>query len=120
MTMNLDLLMAQLERVVEPCSLSMGNPMSICDMGLVEELRFELGEVSVVLCLTDPACINYGKIRQFVTDVLMEVPGVESVRVSLSTTQLWTSDRVRVKPPAAQPVHFMPSAARTKTTPGDL
>jgi len=111
MTTDNALLMAQLERVVEPCSLSMGSPMSICDMGLVEELRFDRGVVNVVLCLTDPGCINYRKIREFITDVLMEVPEVESVKVSLSTTQLWTPDRVRPKP-TDQPVHFVRAAAR--------
>lgn len=112
MTTDTASLMAQLERVVEPCSLSMGSPMSICDMGLVEELRFERGAVSVVLCLTDPGCINYPKIRQYITDVLMDVPEVESVKVSLSTTQLWTPDRVRPRS-TDQPVYFVRAAVRT-------
>src|ERR1700688_337019 len=111
-------LMAQLERVAEPCSLSMGRPMSICDMGLIEELRFERGVVSVVLCLTDPGCINYPKIRQYITDVLMEVPEVESVKVSLSTTQLWTPDRVRPRT-TDQPVHFVRASARTTNKRGE-
>lgn len=58
MTPDSATLTAQLERVVEPCSLSMGSPMSICDMGLVEDVRFDRGVASVVLCLTDPACAD--------------------------------------------------------------
>jgi metal-sulfur cluster biosynthetic enzyme len=38
--------------------------------------------VGVVLCLTDPGCINYPKNRQYIIDVLMEVPEVEKVQVS--------------------------------------
>ena len=49
MTPNHDALMECLERVVEPCSLSMGSPMSICDMGLIEDVRFVDGAVEVVL-----------------------------------------------------------------------
>ena len=118
MTLDSPTLMAQLERVVEPCSLSMGNPMSICEMGLIEDLRFDGGVVDVVLCLTDPGCVNYGKIRQFITDVLKELPQVASVNVSLSTTELWTPDRVRRKP-AAQTIQFVPRPARSQTTKGD-
>ena len=118
MTTDTAFLLAQLERVVEPCSLSMGSPMSICDMGLVEELRFDRGVVNVVLCLTDPGCINYPKIRQFITDVLMEAPEVESVQVSLSTTQLWTPDRVRPRT-TVQRVHFVRAAVRTTNKRGE-
>jgi metal-sulfur cluster biosynthetic enzyme len=106
-------LMAHLERVVDPCSLSMGNPMSICDMGFVEELRVEGGVVSVMLCLTDPGCINYATIRQFITDVLMEVPEVASVEVRLSTTELWTPDRLRPTP-AVHPLQFVRTPGRAQ------
>jgi metal-sulfur cluster biosynthetic enzyme len=87
-------LMERLETVFDPCSLSMGRPMSICEMGLVETLTCEDGVVSVVLCLTEPGCVNYGKIRQYVTDALLQSPDVKSVAVSLSTTQLWSPERV--------------------------
>jgi hypothetical protein len=49
MTPDRDTLLRQFERVLEPCSLSMGSPMSICDMGLVEDVRFANGVVDVVL-----------------------------------------------------------------------
>lgn len=105
--LNQATLMAQLDKVIEPCSLSMGSPMSICDMGLVEEVVFEQGVVRVVLCLTDPACVNYGKIRQFITDVLMELSAVASVEVTHTTQVLWTPDRVK---PAAvtKPIRVVP------------
>lgn len=98
-------LMAALEHVVEPCSLAMGKPMSICDMGLIEDVSFDQGVVRVVLCLTDPACVNYAKISQFIHDVLLRLPLVESVQVSQTTTVLWTSERVRETPP--QPIRLV-------------
>jgi metal-sulfur cluster biosynthetic enzyme len=92
-----DALMSRLESVFDPCSLAMGRPMSICEMGLIETLTCEDGVVSVVLCLTEPGCVNYGKIRQYVMDVLLQSPGVKSVAVTLSTTQIWSPERVRTR-----------------------
>jgi metal-sulfur cluster biosynthetic enzyme len=98
MSVEPDILLASLEQVLDPCSVSMGRPMSICELGLVEQVSWSAGVVTIVLCLTDPGCINYGKIRQYVSDVLMQVPGVESVNVSLSTTQLWSPELMRATP----------------------
>lgn len=93
-----DELMAQLQQVVEPCSVSMGNQMSICEMGLVEDVSFADGIASVVLCLTDPSCINFGKISQYVRDVLMELPSVRQVEITHTTEVLWTPDRIAAPP----------------------
>ncbi len=88
-------LLRQLERVIEPCSVAMGNPANICEMGLVEGVTLIGGRARVVLCLTDPSCINYGKIRQYITDALMQLDAVKSVEVTQTTEVLWTPDRVR-------------------------
>jgi len=98
-------LMQQLAKVVEPCSVAMGNPLNICEMGLIEDATLVDGTARVVLCLTDPACINYGRIRQYITDTLMRLDGVESVEVTHTTEALWTPDRVK-RGPRLQPVRF--------------
>jgi metal-sulfur cluster biosynthetic enzyme len=90
-----DNLMRQLAQVVEPCSVAMGNPANICEMGLVEQVTLTDGTARVVLCLTDPACINYGRIRQYITDVLLQLEAVKSVEVTHTTEVLWTPDRVK-------------------------
>ena len=99
-------LWAQLAKVAEPCSLAMGSPMSICDMGLVEEVAFDQGIVRVVLCLTDPACVNYSKICAYVTDVLKELTLVERVEITQTTSVLWTPDRV-TSPSTVKPVRIV-------------
>jgi metal-sulfur cluster biosynthetic enzyme len=98
-------LLRQLERVIEPCSVAMGNPANICEMGLIEGVTLIDGTARVVLCLTDPSCINYGKIRQYITDALMQLDAVKSVEVTHSTEVLWTPDRVR-RNPGSQPIRF--------------
>jgi metal-sulfur cluster biosynthetic enzyme len=87
-------LLAQLDKVLEPCSIAMGRPQSIRQMGLIEELSVRNGTARVVLCLTDPACINYGRIVRYITDALLELDEVNAVEVSQTTEKLWTPDRV--------------------------
>jgi metal-sulfur cluster biosynthetic enzyme len=98
-------LMRQLAKVPEPCSVAMGNPVNICEMGLIEDVTLEDGTARVVLCLTDPSCINYGRIRQYITDCLLQLEAVRAVEVTHTTEVLWTPDRVR-RGPRTQPLRF--------------
>lgn len=87
--------MEALRSVPEPCSILMKTPMDICEMGLVEQVQIDGDTVAVTLLLTDPGCVHFTSMRKFITDVLLGHDGVEHVEVSMSTTQLWTSDRVK-------------------------
>jgi metal-sulfur cluster biosynthetic enzyme len=90
---TLDAIRAQLRKVPEPCGLLMRAPLDICEMGLVDEISCSGGRVRVVLVLTDPSCVHFGGMRRYITDVLLELPGVNAVEVAISTTTLWTPDR---------------------------
>jgi metal-sulfur cluster biosynthetic enzyme len=83
----------QLRKVPEPCALLMRTPLDICEMGLVDEISCGGGTVRVELVLTDTSCAHYAGLRGYITDVLLELPGVQSVEVTISTTKLWTPDR---------------------------
>jgi metal-sulfur cluster biosynthetic enzyme len=84
---------AQLRKVPEPCALLMRTPLDICEMGLVDEIGCDAGTVRVELVLTDTSCVHYAGLRGYITDMLLELPGVQSVDVTISTTKLWTPDR---------------------------
>jgi metal-sulfur cluster biosynthetic enzyme len=88
-----DAIRAQLRKVPEPCGLLMRTPLDICEMGLVDEIRCAEGRVRVVLVLTDTSCVHFGGMRRYITDVLLELPGIDAVEVTMSTTVLWTPDR---------------------------
>jgi metal-sulfur cluster biosynthetic enzyme len=88
-----DAIRAQLRKVPEPCGLLMRAPLDICEMGLVDEISCSGGRVRIVLVLTDPSCVHFGGMRRYITDVLLELPGVDAVEVAISTTTLWTPDR---------------------------
>jgi metal-sulfur cluster biosynthetic enzyme len=96
-------LTAQLDKVLDPCSIAMGRPLTIGQMGLIEELSLIDGTARVVLCLTDPACINYAKIARYITDALMELDEVHAVEVTHTTETLWTPDRVQAARPRRDP-----------------
>lgn len=95
MTPSREQVLEALKRVPEPCSLAMGSATDIVGMGLVEDVRIAAGRVRIELVLADPSCVHFASIRRYVGDVLLPLTGVESVEVAISTTELWTPDRVR-------------------------
>jgi metal-sulfur cluster biosynthetic enzyme len=86
--------MEALRSVPEPCSIAMKTPLDITEMGLVEDVAIDGGRVAIVLVLTDPSCVHFLSMRRFIADALLALDGVEDVEVTMSTTQLWTSDRL--------------------------
>jgi metal-sulfur cluster biosynthetic enzyme len=83
-----------LRRVPEPCSIIMKTPMDICEMGLVEAIEIDGPHVDVTLVLTDPSCVHFTAMSRFITDELLQIDGVASVDVRITTRTLWTPDRV--------------------------
>jgi len=83
-----------LEAVVDPCSKAMGKPMDIVTMGLVESISIDGHKVTLTVILTDANCFFFGDIEHFVADVLTDLPGVDEVDVQISSTTLWSPDRV--------------------------
>jgi metal-sulfur cluster biosynthetic enzyme len=98
MAVGVEEVMAALRSVPEPCSIAMKTPLDITEMGLVEDVAVDGGSVAVVLVLTDPSCVHFLSMRRFIRDALLELDGVDAVEVTMSTTQLWTSDRLARRP----------------------
>lgn len=90
-----------LESVIDPCSKALGSPMDIVTMGLVEKIVIDGGDITITVILTDAACYFFTAIEKFVADVLIDLPGVQSVDVQISSTTLWSPDRVRRSLPLA-------------------
>lgn len=84
----------RLREVPEPCSIAMAAPQSIVDMGLVESISVDGPTVRVCLVLTDPSCVHFMSMRRYIRDVLARLDGVRDVVVTMSTTRLWTPDRM--------------------------
>jgi len=94
---------AALETVQDPCSVAMQSPLNLVHMGLVESVEVIGDAVRIELLLTDPMCFFFKDILESVRDAVRPVPGVGSVDVRLSHTELWTRDRIGTVTPRLTP-----------------
>lgn len=90
---------ARLATIPEPCSLAMGSPTNLRDMGLIDSVTHGAdGAVVVILCLTDASCVHFRSMQQYIRDEVSALPGVTSVTIGQTLDKLWTPDRIRHKP----------------------
>jgi metal-sulfur cluster biosynthetic enzyme len=89
-----DAVREELSEVLDPCSCSTDRPVNIVDMGLVEEVVVEGGDVHVSMLLTSQACMYFMNMSQEIENRLLDLPDVESVTVSQEREGLWTPDRM--------------------------
>jgi metal-sulfur cluster biosynthetic enzyme len=67
-----------LGRVLDPCSVGAGNPISLLDMGLVRDWRVTAaGDVHVRMCVTGPTCTL---VPHFTGQARTELERIEGVR----------------------------------------
>lgn len=92
MTANItkDLIIEKLGTIYDP-----EIPVNIWELGLIYEIEFpKPSEVIVHMTLTAPGCPIADEIVQQVHDVVLEVPGIESVTVNLVFEPAWTPDKM--------------------------
>jgi metal-sulfur cluster biosynthetic enzyme len=74
--------MAQLNRVQDPCSIAALRPMGLVDMGIIDRVDFTpAGEVDIYLRLTSPACYLVTFLESAVVEKVSSCAGVAAVRV---------------------------------------
>lgn len=89
--------MDRLHTVQDPCSLGVGSPIDIVDMGLIEKIAISNdGDVTVHLVLTQPTCWYFNDMREHIIHALEDLPSVRTVRVEVFE-ELWSPDRMRRK-----------------------
>ena len=89
---NSDIL-SMLATIPEPCSIALGEPTNIVNMGLVESITISRSSVTVELCLTDTACVHYPAMKHYIAETLRALGGVTQTQVTITTDVLWTPDR---------------------------
>jgi metal-sulfur cluster biosynthetic enzyme len=75
--------------VVDPCSIATGIPLTLFEMGMVEDIAMGDGQVTVTLVLTSPVCWQAGNIIQAVETSVGRVPGVASVICTVDHDAGW-------------------------------
>jgi metal-sulfur cluster biosynthetic enzyme len=86
-----DRVMEGLEDVIDPCSVTAGAPLSIVDMGLLNELCVDDdGAVRVSMRATSAMCTMIAGIMKVAEERLARVEGVTRVEVQLCSGGIWT------------------------------
>jgi ring-1,2-phenylacetyl-CoA epoxidase subunit PaaD len=70
---------------------------SIVDMGLVQRLQEQEGQVTVELTLTSTGCPCADWIREDIEQRLLAEPGVREVKVVFSWERPWTPQRLTLR-----------------------
>jgi metal-sulfur cluster biosynthetic enzyme len=84
----------RLADVVDPCSVGAGNPMNVVEMGLVDDVRLDDGELTIRMCLTSPQCLMLEHFAVEARRVTSDLPGVRTVTVRGDNGMEWTPDRM--------------------------
>jgi metal-sulfur cluster biosynthetic enzyme len=74
---------AALGRIVDPCSIATGVPISLASMGMVKSVTELAGAVHITLTLTSPICWQASNILASIEATVGALPGVASVTCSL-------------------------------------
>lgn len=83
-----------LDSIEDPCSVAVGLPLGLAEMGLVERVEFAPGSglVRLHLRLTSPTCMMAGYFATRAQEVLRALPGIEAVQVQIDQGLDWTPD----------------------------
>lgn len=89
-----DQVRAELDTVLDPCSIYNGTRLSFVELGMVERISTPApGQVTVRMLLDDPVCLYVSRIHDEVRAAALRVPGVDSVEIEFSGDEIWTDDR---------------------------
>jgi metal-sulfur cluster biosynthetic enzyme len=84
-----------LQRIEDPCSVSMKADWSVFDLGLLERVQADGDEIVVEIVLTDPFCPFFEKLDEMIVTAVAEETGSDSVRVEVSGDAGWHPGRAR-------------------------
>lgn len=84
----------RLDTVRDPCSVRMGKPLGLVQMGLVESVVVEADAIRVRLVLTGPGCVFYFRFAEDIERVLAPVAAGRDIDVAIEDAIMWTADRM--------------------------
>jgi metal-sulfur cluster biosynthetic enzyme len=88
----LDDVMGRLQQIVDPCSAATQVPLSIVEMGMVQNVEFASGNVAVALRMTSPLCHALPYFQMEVERVLASMPGIGEVTCTFDHGANWQPD----------------------------
>lgn len=85
---------SELNEVLDPCSTFTDNPVSIVDLGIVDEVVVADGTANVTLLPTNQMCLYIMNMADEITDRLQELDFIDNVEVTQETDKVWTPMRM--------------------------
>jgi metal-sulfur cluster biosynthetic enzyme len=86
--------MRALDEVLDPCSVGIGSPTSLTELGLIERVDSLDGQVTVHMCVTAPVCLMVAPMFEAIRTAVESLPGVRSVETRLDPNIVWTPARM--------------------------
>src|SRR5271156_978029 len=112
-------LVSRLQEIIDPCSAATHVPLSIVEMGMVENVEFESGNVLVALRMTSPLCHAIPYFQMEIERVLADIPGIDTIVCTFDHGENWRPDHMTVEAQRklAERRDFVRSRARKIATP---
>jgi metal-sulfur cluster biosynthetic enzyme len=104
---------ASLTRVLCPCALAMGHEVDMVSMGKIENIAIADRRATIRL-IESPMCFFIRPITRSIEDAVLEVAGIDEVKVEFSGTTLWTPDLMRRETGSGLAVADHPQARESK------
>ncbi|MFD1562201.1 metal-sulfur cluster assembly factor [Haloarchaeobius amylolyticus] len=106
-TINLeDRVRERLDEVLDPCSTFTERPQSIVELGLVDGVSVDDGDVTVALLPTNQLCLYIPHMTEDIENRVGDVPGVDAVSVETVADKIWTQDRMTEEAYAERQEYF--------------
>ncbi|MFC5368948.1 metal-sulfur cluster assembly factor [Salinirubrum litoreum] len=85
----------ELLEVLDPCSCMSEHPVNIVDLGLLEDIAIDDGDVEITLLLTSQRCTYFLDINDEIRERVGALADVDSVEVHQDTSgEIWTRERM--------------------------
>jgi metal-sulfur cluster biosynthetic enzyme len=82
----------ELNQIIDPCSASRGTNHSVIEMGLLDSIEIDGGDVTINMRLTSPACFMIPYFIRKMEDGIGSLEGVESVELVTDSGLNWSPD----------------------------
>lgn len=84
----------RLNDVLDPCSCMTDNPVSIVELGLVNDIHREGTEITIELLPTTPMCMYMTQIIDEAKTEVSKIHGIEHVEIRQNVEDLWRPERM--------------------------
>jgi metal-sulfur cluster biosynthetic enzyme len=85
-------LLSRLHEITDPCSAATNVPLSIVEMGMVENVEVASGNVVIALRMTSPLCHALPYFQMEIERVLAGLPGIATVSCTFDHGGNWQPD----------------------------